>query len=146
MAKSKHPGKPHKRNHGQFVAIPYSMIEHLSYKALSPDAKCVLIEIHLGFHGHNNGRVGFSIRQAAKCLNSEKGKATKAMDQLQKYGFIICHAQSSFNMKTKRSHEWEITFQPMPNGPPSHNRKKLKHGSISDTDASQSGTVPPTKT
>ena len=105
MAKSKHPGKPHKRNNGQYVAIPYSMIEHPSYKALSPDAKWVLIEMHLGFHGYNNGRVGFSIRQAAKCLHSGKGRATRAMNELQERHFIICHAQSSFNMKTKRSRE-----------------------------------------
>ena len=146
MAKNKHPGKPHKRNHGQFVAIPYSMIEHPSYKALSPDAKCVLVEMHLGFHGHNNGRVGFSIRQAAECLHSGKGRATRAMNELQERRFIICHAQSSFNMKTKKSREWEITFREMPNGPPSHAWKKLKHGSISDTDGSQAGTVSPKET
>ena len=146
MAKNKHPGKPHKRNHGQFVAIPYSMIEHQSYKALSPDAKCVLVEMHLGFHGHNNGRVGFSIRQAAECLHSGKGRATRAMNELQERRFIICHAQSSFNMKTKKSREWEITSREMPNGPPSHAWKKLKHGSNSDADDSQAGTIPPTKT
>ena len=146
MAKSKHPGKPRKRNNGQYVAIPYSMIEHPSYKALSPDTKCVLIEMHLGFHGHNNGRVGFSIRQAAKCLHSRKGRTTRAMNELQERHFIICHAKSNFNMKTKKSREWEITSQEMPSGPPSHAWKKLKHGSISDTDGSQAGTVSLIKT
>ena len=70
----------------------------------------------------------------------------QAFDQLQEYGFIVCHTQSSFNMKTKKAREWEITFQPMPSGPPSHAWKKIKNGSISDTDGSQAGTVSPKET
>ena len=123
MSKRKHPGKPHKRAEGQHVRLPYSLLRHPAFQALSADAIRVLIQMHLGFHGYNNGRVGFSVRQAAECLHSGSGRATRAIDQLQEYGFIICHAQSSFNMKTKKSREWEITFQDMPNGPPSHTWK-----------------------
>ena len=141
MAKSKHQGKPHKRAKGQYLPLSYAMIKHPSFKALSADAVRVLIQMHLGFHGYNNGQVGFSIRQAAECLHSGQGRAMQAFDQLQEYGFIVCHTQSSFNMKTKKAREWEITFQPMPSGPPSHAWKKLKHGSISNTNGSQAGTV-----
>jgi len=146
VARNKHPGKPHKRAKGQYVRLPYAMIKHGSFKALSPDAKCLLIEMHLGFHGHNNGQIGFSIRQAAQCLHSGKGRASRAMNQLQEYGFIKCHAQSSFNMKTKQSREWEITFQPMPDGPPSHTWKKINNGSNSDTNGTQFGPVSPIET
>ena len=124
MGRHKHPGKPHKRDKGQYVAIPYAMIKHGSFKALSADAVRVLIEMHLGFHGYNNGQIGFSIRQAMNCLGSGSGRAKKALDKLQELQFIACHAQSSFNMKTKKAREWEITYQPMPKGPPSHLWKK----------------------
>lgn len=124
MASRKHPGKPHKRDKGQFLSLPYSMIKHPSFKALSPDAVRVLIEMSLGFHGMNNGQIGFSVRQAAKCLACGKAKAKRAFDQLQEYNFIICHTQSSFNMKTKKAREWEITFHQMPNRPASHAWKK----------------------
>lgn len=70
MGRHKHLGKPHKRDKAQFVAIPYSMIRNPSYQALSIDARCILIQMHLGFHGHNNGEIGFSIRQAMECLGS----------------------------------------------------------------------------
>ena len=146
MGRNKHPGKPHKRAKGQYISLPYAMLRHSAFQALSADSVRVLIQMHLGFHGHNNGRVGFSIRQAAECLHSGNGRATRAMNELQERRFIICHAQSSFNMKTKKSREWEITFREMPNGPPSHAWKKLKHGSISDTDGSQAGTVSLIKT
>ena len=102
--------------------------------------------MHLRFHGYNNERVGFRIRQAVKCLHSGKGRATRAMGQQQKQGFIYCHAQSSFNMTTKKSREWEITFQLMSNGPPSHTLKKINNGSISDTVGIQLGNVSPRKT
>jgi hypothetical protein len=120
MGRAKHPGKPHKRDKGQYVAIPYTMIHHPSYRALSADARAILVDMHLGFHGYNNGEIVFSIRQAMECIRSGSERAKRAMDQLQKHGFIVCHSNSSFTMKTKKAREWEITFQPMPNSPPSH--------------------------
>ena len=124
MNRHKHPGKPHKRKEGQYIGLPHTMINHLSFKALKPDAVRILIEMHLGFHGVNNGKIGFSYQKAQECLHSGSARVKRAFDQLQEHGFLVCHAQSSFNMKTKKAREWEITFQPTPNGPPSHNWKK----------------------
>ena len=124
MGRAKHPGKPHKRDKGQYVAISYAMIRHPSYRALSSDARAILIDMHLGFHGHNNGEFVFSVRQAMKCIRSRSERAKRAMDQLQKHGFIVCHSNSTFTMKTKKTREWEITFQQMPNSPPYHLWKK----------------------
>jgi len=139
MSRRKHPGKPHKRDKGQYVGLPYAMLRHSAFMALSSDAVRVLIQMHLGFHGMNNGQISFSTRQAMQCLQSGSERAKRALDQLQVTGFIVCHAQSSFTMKTKKAREWEITFRPMPNGPPSHLWKK-NNGSISATDGSQYGT------
>ncbi len=124
MNRHKHPGKPHKRKEGQYIGLPYAMINHPSFKALKPDAVRILIEMHLGFHGVNNGKIGFSYQKAQECLHSGSARVKRAFDQLQEHGFLVCHAQSSFNMKTKKAREWEITFQPMPNGPASHKWKK----------------------
>ena len=138
MGKNKHPGKPHKRHRGQYIGLPYLMLKHPSFQALSSDAVRVLLQMHLGFHGINNGQIGFSVRQAQSCLKSGSERAKRAIDQLQEHGFIVCHADSCFNMKTKRAREWEITFQPMPNGVTSHKWKK-NHSSNSATDGSQVG-------
>ena len=120
MARSKPPTKPHKRQTGQFVGLPYYMLRSPQYRALSADARAVLIDMHLGFHGHNNGAIGYSLRQAMECLHSGSERAKRAIDQLQSSKFIVCRRASSFNLKTKRAREWEITFQPLPNGRPSH--------------------------
>ena len=124
MARSKPPTKPHKRQTGQFVGLPYDMLRSRQYRALSADARAVLIDMHLGFHGHNNGAIAYSLRQAMECLHSGSERAKRAIDQLQSSRFIVCRRASSFNLKTKRAREWEITFQQLPNGGPSHAWKK----------------------
>ena len=101
------------------------MLRHLTFMALSSDAVRVLIQMHLGFHGMNNGHIAFSTRQAMQCLQSGSERAKRALDQLQAAGFIVCRTQSSFTMRTKKAREWEITFQPMLNSPPSHLWKKI---------------------
>ena len=113
MARKKLPIKPHKRDKGQHVRVPYDMIKHPNYRELSADAKAVSLEIHLGFHGSNNGSMGFSLRQAAECLHSGMSRAKKAIDELIAAQFIICTRGSSFNMKTGRAREWMLTTQPM---------------------------------
>ena len=86
------------------------MIRHPSYEALSVDARCILIQMHLGFHGHNNGEIGFSIRQAMECLGSGSSRAKRALDKLQELKFIVCHAQSSLNIKTKKRANGQSLF------------------------------------
>jgi hypothetical protein len=139
MSRRKHPGKPHKRDEGQFVAISSAMIQPASFKSLPADARCILIQMHPGFHGNNNGQIAFSTHQAMQCIHSGGEQAKRALDQLQVTGFIVCHAQSRFTMKMRKAREWEITFQPKPDGLPSHLLKK-NNGSISATNVSQYGT------
>ena len=59
MGKYKHPGKPHKRDRGQFIDLPYEMVKHPAFAALSSDAVRVLIEMHLGFMASTMGRSRF---------------------------------------------------------------------------------------
>ena len=62
MPRKKLPIKPYKSDKGQYVRVPYDMIKHPNFRALSADAKAVWLEIHLGFNGSNNGFTGFSVR------------------------------------------------------------------------------------
>ena len=124
MARRKLQIKPHKRDKGQHVRVLYDMIKHPNFRALSADAKSVWLEIHLGFHGSNNGTIGFSERQAAECLHSGLSRAKRAIDELIAAQFIICTRGSSFNMKTGRAGEWMLATQPMGIGATSNDWKK----------------------
>ena len=125
MPRSKLPIKPHKQGRGQYVAIPYDWLRHPNFRRLSPDAVRVFLEMHLGFHGHNNGQIGFSVRQAKECLHSGDGRAKRALDQLERLCFIECTRQSSFNLKTKKAREWRLTTQPMDKGAAGNDWKKI---------------------
>ena len=120
MARRKLQIKPHKRDKGQHVRVPYDMIKHPNFRALSADAKAVWLEIHLGFHGS----IGFSVRQAAECLHSGMSRAKKAIDDLIAAQFIMCNRGFSFNMKIGRGREWMLTTQPMGIGAASNDWKK----------------------
>ena len=125
MARRKLPTKPHKRSSAQFVPVPYDMLKHLNFRRLSADAVRVWLEMHLGYYGINNGEIGFSVRQAADCLHSGSGKASKAINELIEARFIVCTRDSSFNMKTRRAREWMLTTQPMGMGAASNEWKKI---------------------
>ena len=82
------------------------MLKSQQHRALSTDARAILVDMHLGFHGHNNGEIAYSLRQAQKCLKSGSERAKRALDQLQSSRLIICRRASSFTLKTKRAREW----------------------------------------
>ena len=125
MPSRKPPHKPHKRGNEQYVAIPYAWLRHPNFRRLSSDAVRVFLEMHLGFHGHNNGQIGFSVRQAKDCLHSGGGRATRAINQLEQLCFIECTRESSFNLKTKMAREWRLTTQPIEKGAAGHDWKKI---------------------
>jgi hypothetical protein len=101
------------------------MLKHPNFRRLSADAVRVWLEMHLGYYGINNGEIGFSVRQAAACLHSGLGRASKAINELTEAGFIICMRDSSFNVKNRSSREWMLTTQPMEIGAASNEWKKI---------------------
>ena len=125
MARRKLQTKPHKRSSAQFVPVLYDMLKHPNFRRLSPDAVRVWLEMHLGYHGINNGEISFSVQQAMDCLHSGSGRASKAINELIEARFIICTRDSSFHMKTGRAREWMLTTQPTGMGAASNEWKKF---------------------
>ena len=101
------------------------MLKHPNFRCLSADAVRVWLEMHRGYHGVNNGEIGFSVQQAMDCLHSGSGRASKAINELIEARFIICTRDSSFNMKTRRAREWMLTTQPTGMGAASNEWKKI---------------------
>jgi hypothetical protein len=101
------------------------MLKHPNFRRLSADAVRVWLEMHRGYHGINNGEIGFSVQKAMDCLHSGSGRASKAINELIEARFIICTRDSSFNMKTRRAREWRLTTQPTGMGAASNEWKKI---------------------
>jgi hypothetical protein len=83
-----------------------------AYLSLSPAARAVLIETANAYDGYNNGRIGLSVRRAAKRCRIAPGTAAQAFKDLEERGFIDCMTKGGFNRKSRHASEWRLTFWP----------------------------------
>ena len=102
MPRSKLPIKPHKQGRGQYVATPSEWLRHPNVRRLSSDAVRVFLEMSLGFHGHNNGQIVFSVRQAKECLHSGDGRAKRALDQFERRALLNARVNPASIKRQKR--------------------------------------------
>jgi DNA-binding transcriptional MocR family regulator len=59
--------------------------------------------------GSNNGKLGYSIREAATNLHIGTSTAKRALDNLQDRGFIVAIKKGAFSLKQRNSTEWRLT-------------------------------------
>jgi DNA-binding transcriptional MocR family regulator len=59
--------------------------------------------------GSNNGRIGYSIREAASTFRVGKSSAARALETLQDRGFIVARKKGAFSLKSRHSTEWRLT-------------------------------------
>ena len=83
-----------------------------AWKSLSPNARALYVEVVTRYNGSNNGRIGFSLRDAAKALHIGRDAASTAFAQLQDRGFLVIAKRSAFSLKTKLATEWRVTEFP----------------------------------
>ena len=62
--------------------------------------------------GSNNGRIPYSIREAATEFHVGKTTAGKALNSLEAHGFIIPVTKGAFSLKKKHATEWRLTEFP----------------------------------
>jgi hypothetical protein len=80
-----------------------------AWRSLSPNARALYVEIAARYNGSNNGRISFSVREAAKLLHISKSVAARTLVELQDRGFIVITKRSAFSVKTKTATEWRLT-------------------------------------
>jgi hypothetical protein len=62
------------------------------------------------YNGSNNGRIAYSVREAAKALNVSFQTAMRSLQLLQDRGFIVCTRKGAFSLKAAPSaSEWRLT-------------------------------------
>jgi hypothetical protein len=103
----------------RFARLDHRLLESPAYRALSPNARALLIEIVMLHNGLNNGRIFLSRKDAAALIGLADEKATgAAFSELQALGFISMTRDASFRIKAgvgPRSREWRLTFEPVTN-------------------------------
>ena len=62
--------------------------------------------------GSNNGRLPFSVREAATELRIGKSTAARALQALIDRGFIVAMQRGAFSLKKRHATEWRLTEFP----------------------------------
>jgi len=97
-----------KKNQGRFVALPHRVIDSPGYRATSPIARAVLIEVQRLYDGKNNGSLALSVRLIAQRTNVSKDTASRAINELVNCGLLRLVKASSFSQK-KTAAEYRLT-------------------------------------
>jgi hypothetical protein len=96
------------------VRLYHLMLRSEAWRSLDACAKALYVEIsaRYGGPGSNNGRIAFSVREAAKALKVGKTTAATAFDDLRERGFIFPETKGAFSRKFRHATEWRLTEFP----------------------------------
>jgi hypothetical protein len=82
-----------------------------AWQSLGALERAIYIEIASRYagDGSNNGRIGYSVREAAATFKVGKSSAARALAILQDRGFIVARQKGAFTLKVRHSTEWRLT-------------------------------------
>jgi hypothetical protein len=99
---------------GRYVNLREYMLASPAWQALDCNSRCLYIELARRYRGpdSNNGKIPYSVREAASALAIGRSTACRCFDRLQELGFIKVAKRSGFNIKGRISTEWLLTEFP----------------------------------
>lgn len=102
----------------RFVRLDYRILTSNAYRALSPNARSLLVEVAMLYNGDNNGSLYLGVRDAAHRLGvADLTAASRAFDDLMALGFLQMTQDAHFAIKageTSRARCWRLTWLPGP--------------------------------
>ncbi|PAU78624.1 hypothetical protein CK501_13095 [Halovibrio salipaludis] len=108
-------GKIPRLRGGRYVQAYPEVLDSPESKALSKVAQLLLFRLTVKCDPHSrNGRIAYSVRQAAEECRVREKTASAAFDELQDAGFI--DLAMVYPRNERKAREWRLTFFPSPNG------------------------------
>jgi hypothetical protein len=143
MSKANHKGRS---TNIPFIKMHRGVTGSSAWKALSCEAKCLVLLVWERHSGVNNGEIPLSHKEARKSLGIGNTKTSKAFCDARAHGFLIERTKGSFDWKTGagqgRATEWELTTEPCDGKPAkAHYRDWKNQNAAPDagTDGTQRG-------
>jgi hypothetical protein len=93
----------------RYFALHHYMLKTDAWRALSAPARAVYIQIGFRYDGFNNGRIAFSVRDAASECGLAKDTANRSFKELVDLGFIEETRHGGLSRKTRIASEWRMT-------------------------------------
>ena len=98
-----------KRTTGErYVRLTHRLMQTKAWQSLDGNARAVYVELAMIYSGNNNGRICFSVRQAAQAIQASRATAARVMIRLQERGFIVAMTKGRFKLK-RLATEWRLT-------------------------------------
>ena len=96
---------------GRYVRLPEYMLASPAWQSLDTVARALYVEVARRYRGpnSNNGRIPYSVRDAAAALNVSRSTANRAFKLLIDRGFLVVGKRSGFSTKGRVSTEWLLT-------------------------------------
>lgn len=93
------------------VRLYHYLMQTEAWKSLGALERSIYVEMAARYagDGSNNGRIGYSIREAAATFRVGKSSAARALAVLQDRGFIVARIKGAFSLKVRHSTEWRLT-------------------------------------
>lgn len=103
-----------RKSDGRYVRLPEWMLASVAWRALDGNCRGLYVEIARRYRGpnSNNGKIPFSVREAAVALSIGRSTAQRCFDRLKQLGFLRVSKRSGFNNKGRVSTEWLLTEFP----------------------------------
>jgi hypothetical protein len=124
--------KPKKNPRGRYLSLYEDMTKSAAWESLDSHAQALYVHIATRYNGRNNGKIPFSIREAALVLHSSKATAARAFNNLIDHGLIEVAKPSGFNLKSGqgRAAEYRLTEYPcnVTDQPATYRFKKWRRG------------------
>jgi hypothetical protein len=93
------------------VRLYHYFMKTEAWQSLGALERAIYVEIASRYagDGSNNGRIGYSVREAAATFKVGKSSAARALVILQDRGFIVVRQKGAFSLKVRHSTEWRLT-------------------------------------
>src|SRR5258705_6116856 len=102
------------RSRGRFVSLTEYLLASAAWQALDGNSRALYVEVARRYRGpnSNNGKIPYSVREAAKVLNIGRSTAQRCFGRLIANGFIRISKRSGFSMKGRVATESLLTEIP----------------------------------
>ena len=118
MARRKKHAIPFDKS-GGVIVLSLRMMKSSTYLGLMPQAKVLMLLLQE--HWRNDKHVDYGIREAAEKIPCDRRTVSKAFNQLQERGFIVCKEPAFFSSRTEaKSRRWQLEWLPFNDKPPTN--------------------------
>ncbi len=111
---SRHNKTGRSKGEPRHVRIYHWLMETAAWQSLNATQRAIYLEMAARYAGpgSNNGKLPYSIREAAESLGIGKTTAARALDVLEQRGFVVPITKGAFSRKVRHATEWRLTEFP----------------------------------